>query len=82
VTPGRTLSSTPASFSQRCRNETAYSTAKFAVRGFSEALIEDLRVNAPHVRVAVVMPGHVGTDIIASSLRARRQPSGPVNDPG
>jgi len=32
---------------------TAYSTAKFAVRGFSEALIEDLRSNAPGVRVAV-----------------------------
>ncbi|MBO0892769.1 MAG: SDR family oxidoreductase, partial [Acidimicrobiales bacterium] len=48
---------------------TAYSTAKFAVRGFSEALIEDLRVHAPHVRVAVVMPGHVGTDILANSLR-------------
>ena len=27
--------------------QTAYSTAKFAVRGFSEALIEDLRANAP-----------------------------------
>jgi NAD(P)-dependent dehydrogenase (short-subunit alcohol dehydrogenase family) len=49
---------------------TAYSTAKFAVRGFSEALIEDLRVNAPGVRVAVVMPGHVGTDIIANTFRA------------
>jgi NAD(P)-dependent dehydrogenase (short-subunit alcohol dehydrogenase family) len=54
--------------------QTAYSTAKFAVRGFSEALIEDLRVHAPHVRVAVVMPGHVGTDIIANSLRARGFP--------
>jgi NAD(P)-dependent dehydrogenase (short-subunit alcohol dehydrogenase family) len=54
--------------------QTAYSTAKFAVRGFSEALIEDLRVHAPHVRVAVVMPGHVGTDIISNSLRARGLP--------
>jgi NAD(P)-dependent dehydrogenase (short-subunit alcohol dehydrogenase family) len=52
----------------------AYSAAKFAVRGFSEALIEDLRTNAPQVRVAVVMPGHVGTDIIANSLRARGLP--------
>jgi NAD(P)-dependent dehydrogenase (short-subunit alcohol dehydrogenase family) len=52
----------------------AYSTAKFAVKGFSEALIEDLRTNAPGVRVAVVMPGHVGTDIIANSLRARGLP--------
>jgi hypothetical protein len=39
------------------------------VRGFTEALIEDLRVHAPHVRAAVVMPGHVGTDIVANSLR-------------
>jgi NAD(P)-dependent dehydrogenase (short-subunit alcohol dehydrogenase family) len=49
---------------------TAYSAAKFAVRGFTEALIEDLRTNAPQVRVAVVMPGHVGTDILANTLRA------------
>ena len=40
---------------------TAYCAAKFAVRGFTEALIEDLRSNAPQVRVAVV-PGRVGTD--------------------
>ena len=49
---------------------TAYCAAKFAVRGFTEALIEDLRGNAPQVRVAVVMPGHVGTDIIGNTLRA------------
>ncbi len=55
----------------------AYSTAKFAVKGFTEGLIEDLRANAPQVRVAVVMPGHVGTDIIVNSLRARGLP-----DPG
>ena len=49
----------------------AYCTAKFAVRGFTEGLIEDLRSNAPGVRVAVVMPGHVGTNIVANSRRAR-----------
>jgi NAD(P)-dependent dehydrogenase (short-subunit alcohol dehydrogenase family) len=54
--------------------QTAYSTAKFAVRGFTEALIEDLRANAPHVRAVLVMPGHVGTDIIVNSLRARGLP--------
>ena len=53
---------------------TAYATAKFAVRGFTEALIEDLRTNAPQVRVVLVMPGHVGTDIIANSLRAAGLP--------
>jgi NAD(P)-dependent dehydrogenase (short-subunit alcohol dehydrogenase family) len=52
----------------------AYSTAKFAVKGFSEALVEDLRSNAPQVRVAVVMPGHVGTDIIVNTLRAHGLP--------
>jgi len=46
---------------------TAYSAAKFAVRGFSEALMEDFKVNAPHVKVAVVMPGHIGTDIVANT---------------
>ncbi len=53
----------------------AYCTAKFAVRGFTEGLIEDLRSNAPQVRVAVVMPGHVGTDIVGNSMRAHgREP--------
>jgi len=48
---------------------TAYSAAKFAVKGFSEALIEDFRINAPHVKVAVVMPGHIGTDIVTNSRK-------------
>lgn len=46
---------------------TAYSAAKFAVKGFTEALITDLRMNAPHVAVSVVMPGHVGTSIVLNS---------------
>jgi NAD(P)-dependent dehydrogenase (short-subunit alcohol dehydrogenase family) len=53
---------------------TAYSTAKFAVKGLSEALIEDLRVNAPHVSVSVVMPGHIGTDIVSNSRRYLGRP--------
>jgi NAD(P)-dependent dehydrogenase (short-subunit alcohol dehydrogenase family) len=60
---------------------TAYSAAKFAVRGFTEALIEDLRTNAPQVRAVVVLPGHVGTDILANSLRAHGLPEpGQMND--
>jgi NAD(P)-dependent dehydrogenase (short-subunit alcohol dehydrogenase family) len=55
--------------------QTAYSTAKFAVRGFTEALIEDLRSNAPQVRVALVLPGHVGTDIVTNSLMALGLPA-------
>jgi NAD(P)-dependent dehydrogenase (short-subunit alcohol dehydrogenase family) len=50
------------------RPHTAYSAAKFAVKGFTEALITDLAVNAPHVNASVVMPGHIGTNIVASSM--------------
>lgn len=46
---------------------TAYAAAKFAVKGFTEALITDLRVNAPHIKCSVVMPGHIGTSIAANS---------------
>jgi NAD(P)-dependent dehydrogenase (short-subunit alcohol dehydrogenase family) len=55
--------------------QTAYSTAKFAVRGFTEALIEDMRTHAPHVRAVLVMPGHVGTDIVVNSMRGRGLPA-------
>jgi NAD(P)-dependent dehydrogenase (short-subunit alcohol dehydrogenase family) len=48
---------------------TSYSAAKFAVKGFTEALINDFRMNAPHVKVSVVMPGHIGTSIIINSAR-------------
>ena len=48
-------------------SHTSYSAGKFAVKGFSEALIQDLRNHAPHVHVSVVMPGHIGTDIIKNS---------------
>jgi NAD(P)-dependent dehydrogenase (short-subunit alcohol dehydrogenase family) len=48
---------------------TAYSAAKFAVKGFTEALINDFRTNAPHVKVSLVMPGHIGTDIVINSSR-------------
>jgi NAD(P)-dependent dehydrogenase (short-subunit alcohol dehydrogenase family) len=48
---------------------TAYSAAKFAVKGFTEALITDLRINAPHIKCSVVMPGHIGTSIAANSRK-------------
>jgi NAD(P)-dependent dehydrogenase (short-subunit alcohol dehydrogenase family) len=51
------------------RPHTAYSAAKFAVKGFTEALLTDLRINAPHVRASVVMPGHIGTGIVLNSFR-------------
>jgi len=50
-------------------SHTAYSSAKFAVKGFTEALINDLRLNAPHIKCSVVMPGHIGTSIISNSRK-------------
>jgi NAD(P)-dependent dehydrogenase (short-subunit alcohol dehydrogenase family) len=52
----------------------AYSSAKFAVKGFSEALLVDLRLNAPHVKVAVVMPGHIGTSIVSNTNKVLGKP--------
>lgn len=51
------------------RPHTAYAAAKFAVKGFTEALIEDLALNAPHIKCSVVMPGHIGTEIAGNSMR-------------
>lgn len=51
-------------------SHTAYSAAKFAVKGFTESLITDLRLNAPHVSASVVMPGHIGTGIAGNSWAA------------
>jgi len=56
---------------------TSYSAAKFAVKGFSEALQTDLRINAPHVKCSVVMPGHIGTSIVSNS---RKIQSGNLSD--
>jgi NAD(P)-dependent dehydrogenase (short-subunit alcohol dehydrogenase family) len=58
-------------------SHTAYSAAKFAVKGFTEALINDLRLNAPHVKCSVVMPGHIGTSIVSNS---RKMQSGTDSD--
>lgn len=60
---------------------TSYCTAaKYVVRGFTEALIVDLRVNAPHMTAAVVMPGHVATPIARNSLVALGHDATEVSD--
>lgn len=51
------------------RAHTAYPAAKFAVKGFTEGLINDLRLNAPHVKCSVVMPGHIGTSIFENTRK-------------
>lgn len=52
-------------------SHTSYAAAKFAVKGFTEALITDLRLTAPHIKCSVVMPGHIGTSIIANSRKVQ-----------
>jgi NAD(P)-dependent dehydrogenase (short-subunit alcohol dehydrogenase family) len=51
---------------------TAYSTAKFAIRGFTEALHDDFAVNAPHLSAVLVLPGHVRTGMPAPPRAWRR----------
>jgi NAD(P)-dependent dehydrogenase (short-subunit alcohol dehydrogenase family) len=53
---------------------TAYSTSKFAVKGFTESLMVDLRSNAPHIKISLVMPGHIGTSLMINSTRVLEIP--------
>jgi NAD(P)-dependent dehydrogenase (short-subunit alcohol dehydrogenase family) len=54
---------------------TAYSSSKFAVKGFTEALQIDLRLHAPHVKASLVMPGHIGTSISINANKILGKPS-------
>src|SRR5260221_14788952 len=47
--------------------QTAYSAAKFAVRGFSESLRHELAMAKSPVRLSVVHPGGVATNIVRNS---------------
>lgn len=47
--------------------QTAYSASKFAVRGFSESLRHELQMAASPVRLSVVHPGLIATDIARNS---------------
>jgi short-subunit dehydrogenase len=47
--------------------QTAYAAAKFAVRGFSESLRHELRMAKSPVRLSVVHPGGVSTNIVRNS---------------
>ena len=47
--------------------QTAYAAAKFAVRGFSESLRHELQVAGSPVRLSVVHPGGVATNIVRNS---------------
>ena len=50
----------------------AYSSAKFAVRGFTESLVVDFQRHAPHLSAVLVLPGHVRTGMPAPPRSWRR----------
>jgi short-subunit dehydrogenase len=47
--------------------QTAYAAAKFAVRGFSESLRHELQMAASPIKLSVVHPGGVATNIVRKS---------------
>lgn len=47
--------------------QTAYAAAKFAVRGFSESLRHELQIAKSPVRISVVHPGGIKTNIVRNS---------------
>lgn len=50
----------------------AYSSAKFAVRGFTESLLVDFQRNAPHLSAILVLAGHVRTGMPAPPATWKR----------
>ncbi|MCR6482580.1 SDR family NAD(P)-dependent oxidoreductase [Amycolatopsis sp. OK19-0408] len=56
-------------------NQSAYCAAKFAVRGFTESLRQELALGGSAVRAITVHPGGITTNI-ARNARVRRDPTG------
>jgi short-subunit dehydrogenase len=54
--------------------QTAYCASKFAVRGFSEALREELRADGDRVGLTLVHPGGVRTGIVEGARVASGAP--------
>jgi butyryl-CoA dehydrogenase len=57
----------------------AYNAAKFAVRGFSECLREELELEGSTVSVTCAHPGGIRTNI-ARNARVTERPGGPTRD--
>ena len=45
-------------------SQSAYNSSKFAVKGFTEALRQELKVSHPHIHVTCVHPGGIKTNIV------------------
>ena len=61
----------------RCRARRAYNAAKFAVRGFTEALRQEMIVAGHPVKVTCVHPGGIKTAIARNADRRRGPRPGP-----
>lgn len=49
-------------------NQSAYNAAKFAVRGFTEALRLEMDLDSPHVGISCVHPGGIKTNIVNNGV--------------
>lgn len=58
----------------------AHSSAKFAVRGFTESLIVDFQRNAPHLSAVLVLAGYVRTGMPAPPRSWKRALGGLFSD--
>lgn len=58
----------------------AYSTAKFAIRGFTESLVVDFKANAPYLSAVLVIPGHVRTGMPSPPKSYRKSYNGLFED--
>ncbi len=47
----------------------SYSVAKHAIKAFTEGLVYELPLHAPHIHASVIMPGKIKTDLIAESQK-------------
>ncbi len=49
------------------KNQSAYCASKFAIRGFTEVLAQELK--GSNITVSCIHPGHIGTDIVENARR-------------
>jgi len=55
-----------------------YTAAKHAVKGLTDSIMIELRAKAPHVKVALLHPGGVKTNIAASTLHSNNHQNNPT----
>ena len=48
--------------------QTVYHATKFAVRGFTESLVLEMKQTNPNLQIHCVHPGHIGTNIAATFI--------------